>query len=246
MPQAESMILKLAEKHDIRVLKNRENSGFSRTVNVGMQHAHNEGVPAVLVNQDLEFLHEGWVEVCESDPADLIGGKLLFPNGLLQHGGVYWSLCHQYFDHLFRLAPANLTESCLRWEMPVTGAFHYIKTRCMDKVGYYDPEYRLAFEDVDYTLRVFESGMKCAYNPLVVALHHEGMVRRKHATKKMQEWTRASEQRLWRKFAASSFTRFVHPMTREDYIDLRHPGLSWGPQKDVARAMELAERLMSV
>lgn len=76
--------------------RSRENQGFSRTVNVGLRRALQEKRDAILVNADIEFIDSGWVSRFQSQekpngqPADVVGARLLFPNGLIQHGGIYF------------------------------------------------------------------------------------------------------------------------------------------------------------
>ena len=50
---------------------------------------------------------------------------------------------------------------------PVTGAFQYIRPEVLERVGLYDPGFRMACEDVDYDLRVFQAGFECVYEPAV-------------------------------------------------------------------------------
>lgn len=213
---AQGILKRVCAEYDAELHVQPVNGGFSRTANVGLRRAHAEGRVAALLNMDLEFIKPGWLETAMADPADVVGAKLLYPTMLIQHGGIYFSLLHQYFDHLFRYAPATLKESCMRWVVPVTGALQVIKPHVFDRIGFYDEEYRLSYEDVDFCLRVFFSGMTCAMNPNVIAIHHEGMVRMKSQTPKMAEWINMSHLRLAQKFADASFTDFVHPLDRGD------------------------------
>jgi GT2 family glycosyltransferase len=218
LPGSENILDRICSEFGAELHIQPENGGFSRTVNVGLRRAHSEGRVAALVNSDIEFIKPGWLDVAIADPADVVGAKLLYPTMLIQHGGIYFSLLHQYFDHLFRFAPATLKESCMRWVVPVTGALQVIKPHVMDRIGYYDEEYRLSYEDVDLCLRVFFAGMTCAMNPSVIAIHHEGMTRMKAQTPKMAEWINMSHMRLAQKFADASFTAFVHPLDRTDIV----------------------------
>src|SRR5690242_20105836 len=72
-----------------------ENSGFSKTVNVGLRRALETGRDAVLVNADIEFFDAGWLERMQARtdaqgrPAGVVGARLLYPNGLIQHAGIF-------------------------------------------------------------------------------------------------------------------------------------------------------------
>lgn len=212
LPANKIVLPKLCERFGVDLVMKDENEGFSRTVNVGLRRAYEEGRTGVLCNSDIQFVRPGWLEFAMQDPAPVVGARLLFPSLLIQHGGIYFSLLHQYFDHLFRFAPHNLPEANVRSICPVTGALQIIKPEAMDAIGFYDEEYRLSYEDVDYCIRIFEAGMECAYNPSVVALHHEGLVRMKSQTPQMKEWMDASHARLGVKFAGINLARFAHPI----------------------------------
>jgi GT2 family glycosyltransferase len=191
------------------------NEGFSRTVNVGLRIAQENGCDAVLVNADVEFHEAGWLERMQARtdtqgrPAAVVGARLLYPNRLLQHAGVMFSLLGRDFYHLFQYGPADLPEALVPCRCPVTAALQLIRLETLEAVGLYDEEFRLSFEDVDYCLRVFDAGLECIYEPSVCALHHESVFRRRDPTPKIRAWTEASARLLWRKWAAADLSQFV-------------------------------------
>ncbi len=164
-------------EYDFELVRKVENEGFSRTVNVGLERAVAEGRDAILMNADVVMLTPGWVGRCRRTGAGLVGALLLYPNGLVQHAGLYFSPIANMFEHRYRYAPGNLAEARVRLVCPVTGAFQYITAETLARVGPYDPEFRMGFEDVDYCLRVFEAGLECVYEPAVTAIHHESLFR---------------------------------------------------------------------
>jgi GT2 family glycosyltransferase len=81
------------------LVRKKENEGFARTVNVGLKMCLREGRDAVLVNADIEFgLTKDWLGLMQRQrchdaldaPASVVGGLLVYPNGLIQHGGIYF------------------------------------------------------------------------------------------------------------------------------------------------------------
>jgi GT2 family glycosyltransferase len=190
------------------------NEGFSRTVNVGLRIAHENACDAVLVNADIEFMDDGWLDRMSARTdtqgrlAAVVGARLLYPNGLLQHAGVMFSLLGRDFYHRFQHGPSDLPEALVACRCPVTAALQLIRHETLDTVGFYDEGYRLCYEDVDYCLRVFDAGLECIYEPSVRAWHHESVFRG-NPTPKIRRWTEESTQRLWRKWLQSDLTRFV-------------------------------------
>lgn len=204
----------LAEQLQVEVIAKDENEGFSKTVNIGLIRAQHEGRDAILVNADIEFIDPAWVKLmvnCRSEngePAAVVGGRLLYPTGLIQHGGIYFSLLHRCFEHIHKFAPHDLPEAMTAKEIPVTGALQFIRKETLDQIGVYDDHFLLGWEDVDYCLRVWKAGLKCVYEPKVVAVHHESVFRGR-SNEKIQAWTAASWAYFGRKWGSQSFAEFV-------------------------------------
>jgi len=202
------------EELGVAYVANDENSGFSKTVNVGLELALAMGQDAVLVNADIEFPQAGWLERMRERtdtggrPAAVVGSRLLYPNGLIQHAGVSFSLLNRDWVHRFRYGPANLPEALVPTRCIVTAALQLIRWETLDQVGLYDEGYRLCFEDVDYCLRVFKAGLECIYEPSVLAVHHESFFRRR-TTPKTEQWTAESTARMKRLWGAEDLSRWV-------------------------------------
>jgi GT2 family glycosyltransferase len=187
------------ERAGFELVRKDVNEGFSRTVNVGLERARREGREAVLMNADVVMLTPGWLTRCRRS-ATLVGARLLYPNGLIQHAGLYFSPIANVFEHRFRYAPANLPEANVATVCPVTGAFQYIPHAVLEQVGVYDAEFRMGYEDVDYCLRAFEAGHSCLYEPAITAIHHESLFRSR-PDEKLQRWHDLSLRHLREKWA---------------------------------------------
>ncbi len=179
---------------NFHLIRREKNEGFSRTVNVGLEQARDEGRDAVLMNADVEIDTPGWVETFRltqdsfGRPASVVGALLLYPNGLIQHGGIYFSLLTRDFREMYKYGPGNLPAALKLAVAPVTGAFQFIRHECLTSVGLYDPMFRMGHEDVDYCLRVFlTEERQCIYNPAVRAYHFESLFRGR-PNPKIEEW----------------------------------------------------------
>ena len=190
-----------------------ENEGFSRTVNVGLRHALETGRDAVLVNADIEFHEAGWLErmAARTDtqgrPAAVVGARLLYPNGCIQHAGVFFATHSRAFWHRCQYGPANLPEALVPVRCPVTAALQLIRHSTLERIGVYDEVFRMAYEDVDYCLRVFGAGLECIYEPTVCAFHHESVFRGR-STPKIERWERDSFLHLRDKWATTDLSEF--------------------------------------
>jgi GT2 family glycosyltransferase len=195
--------------HGAETFRKDENSGFSKTVNVGLRRALQEGRDAVLMNADVEIQTHGWLAQWRSNTDAAVGGALLmYPNGLIQHGGVYFSLLTRTFDHMWKYAPMDLPDAHRKMNCPVTAAFQFIRHETLTTVGVYDESFFMGWEDVDYCLRVFEAGMTCVYDPDVRAWHHEMMFRGRDSPK-VADWQAKSWMRLSTKWAHANLQELV-------------------------------------
>ena len=208
------MLLKLCDGYEADCILKEENSGFSCTVNVGLRKALVENQNAVLINADIEFFRDGWLKIMESRKESVVGALLLYPNGFIQHAGIFYSVIRREFDHIYRMAPGGLPAAHQERVCPVTGALQFIRLECLQTVGLYDETFRMGYEDVDYAHRVFQSGRKCVYDPRVVAVHHESMFRSQDDGKG-EQWFTESLLYLHKKWAGYDFSAHVPTLIAE-------------------------------
>ena len=55
------------ERYDFELIRKPENEGFSRTVNVGLERARDEGREAILMNADIVMRTPGWLGTLPED-----------------------------------------------------------------------------------------------------------------------------------------------------------------------------------
>lgn len=202
-----------------------ENTGFSRTVNVGLRRALQEGRDVVLCNADIEFDHtKDWLDRMltqtasdGSDLAPIVGARLLYPDGRIQHAGVYFSLLTRSFGHIYQHGPGNLPEANRPRVCPVTGALQLIRHSTLEKLGLYDERFRMGFEDVDYCVRAWKEGLESVYAPGVIATHHESVFRSTQDPKsKLARWQHESWLYFAEKWGSSNFAEFVPSLSIDE------------------------------
>jgi GT2 family glycosyltransferase len=202
------MLGALSSELQFELTAKKTNEGFAKTVNVGLDRARQEGRDALLVNADVEFREAGWYERMQAVPAYVVGALLLYPNGLIQHAGVYFSLLTRTFGHIYRYGPADLPEAQHRRTCPVTAALQLVRHDALTEIGIYDEQFRMGLEDVDYCVRVFQAGGECVYEPTVRAVHHESLFRNR-PSKKLEDWHDRSAVYFNRKHARDNFVEWV-------------------------------------
>lgn len=214
VPDLVDEIQAATQRLQFRLHRKTSNGGFSETVNVGLAEALERGKDAVLVNADIEFRHPDWLERMlaqpdeSGEPAAVVGARLLYPNGLIQHGGIFFSLLSRGFGHIHQYAPHDLPEAQHARTCPVTGALQLIRHATLADIGLYDEDFRLGFEDVDYCLRVFLAGGACVMQPAACAVHHESLFRRQ-TNDTIIRWQHESWAHFLHKHRQTSLAVFV-------------------------------------
>jgi O-antigen biosynthesis protein len=138
--------------------------------------------PYVLhLNNDIQAIEPGWLEDMVGwlsiDGVGVVGAKLLYPDNTVQHAGVVVGSHNGLADHLFHhLHQEEVGYICLphaaRNVSAVTGACLLTSVKLYRDLGGFDEEnFAVEYNDVDYCLRVLQSGNRIVYSPQSVLRH---------------------------------------------------------------------------
>jgi GT2 family glycosyltransferase len=152
---------------------------FSHKLNFAASHATGEHL--VILNDDIEVIDDEWMtallELSQDPGIGAVGGKLLYPDGRLQHIGVVTGVCgiaahvfHQAEGHSAGYAGSAMT---IRNYTAVTGACMMTRRDVFEEVGGFNERLRVDFNDVDYCLKVRRAGYRIVYTPYARLYHHE-------------------------------------------------------------------------
>ena len=140
----------------------------------------------LFLNNDTEVMTPDWLDELAMWAArpevGLVGAKLLFPNGRIQHAGVVLGLTG-FAGHLFAGAVEG-QESCFGWAewyrnfLSVTAACLLMRRDVFERLGGFDEEFTLCGSDVALGLRAHELGYRVVYNPFARMRHHESATHR--------------------------------------------------------------------
>lgn len=168
----------------ICVIKYDAPFNYSAINNFAVKHA--KGRLIGLVNNDIEVAEDGWLEEMVSHALrpeiGVVGAKLLYPDGSIQHSGVILGLgglaahAHRYFD---RDSPGYCGHAKLiKNYSALTGACMLVRKELYEKVGGMDDKnLPVAYNDVDFCLKVRELGYRNIYTPYAILYHHESISR---------------------------------------------------------------------
>jgi GT2 family glycosyltransferase len=167
----------------VRVLHYDRPFNYSAINNYAVAHCAAQIV--VLLNNDIEITDAGWlkelVRLASRPGAGAIGAKLFYPDGLLQHAGVVLGV-GGVAAHAFAHAPCNFAGEYGRARLTqqysaVTAACLAVKRAAYIAVGGLDESLAVAFNDVDFCLRMRAHGYENVWTPYAQAYHHESASR---------------------------------------------------------------------
>ena len=183
-PDTLAYLSSLADNKRIQILADKRPFNFSALNNAAVAQAHGEYIG--LINNDIEVISPEWLEEMISlaiqRGVGAVGARLWFPNDTLQHGGVITGLggvaSHSH-KHLNRGASGFFNRARLIQSFSaVTAACLVIKKSIYQEVGGLEETYlKVAFNDVDFCLRVREAGYRNVWTPYAELYHHESASR---------------------------------------------------------------------
>jgi GT2 family glycosyltransferase len=163
----------------IRVVSLEENCGFSRACNEGAALA--DGDVLVFLNNDTEP-RPGWLDALlgyasRHPAADVVGAKLIYPDGTVQHAGVVFGQ-DGYPHNLYAGLPmGHPAVNRSRRLQAVTGACMLVRRNAFERMSGFDLGYENSLEDVDLCLRVGEEGGEVHYCHESLLVHLESASR---------------------------------------------------------------------
>lgn len=172
------------EKRDnVRVLYYKEDFNYSRINNFGAKEANGEYV--LLLNNDTEMIEpdsiKEMLDVCMRPDVGIVGAKLLYEDNTIQHAGVIIGFGgvaghafigqdrddNGYFSRIISVQDLSA----------VTAACLMVRRSVFDEVEGLNEEFKVAFNDIDFCLKVRKAGYLVVYNPYAQFYHYESKSR---------------------------------------------------------------------
>jgi glycosyltransferase involved in cell wall biosynthesis len=172
------------EESRVKVLRYDHPFNYAAINNFGVRHAR--GSIVGLVNNDVEVINPEWlaemVSHCLRPEIGCVGAKLYYSNNTLQHGGVILGIggvgghSHKQYP---RHHPGYFSRLLLTQTLSaVTAACLLIRKEIYDEVAGLDEEnLHVAFNDVDFCLKVREAGYRNLWTPYAELYHYESVSR---------------------------------------------------------------------
>ncbi len=220
---------------DPRVTVRRDDGPFNYAALNNAAVAACSGSVVVLLNNDIEVVQPGWLREMVSlallPQTGAVGAKLLYGDGTVQHVGVVLGIGGEAGHVMKRLAaaaPGYL--GCAQRLMAVsavTGACLAVRRDLYLAVGGLDAErFAVAFNDIDFCLRLQARGLRNLFTPHALLLHHESATRGSDAAPAKQQRLRAEQAALqarWGPLLQRDPAYNPNLSLQSDHIDLADP-----------------------
>ncbi len=184
----------LKNKVNFKILRDDSPFNYSRLNNLAVREARGDIIG--LINNDIEVIEPDWlgemVAHALRPEVGAVGAKLLFPNNTLQHGGVLLGV-GGVANHAHLNLPAThhgyfSRMSVIQQFSAVTAACLIVRKAVYDETGGLDEKnLTVAFNDVDFCIRLTKLGYKNVWTPYALLYHHESATRGEDITPEKRE-----------------------------------------------------------
>jgi GT2 family glycosyltransferase len=220
---------RVTRQSNVKIVRFIETFNFSKACNLGVRSSSGDLV--LLLNNDIEIIDELWLvrmlQWLEVQGVGIVGPKLLYPDGRVNHGGVaigVGGLASQLFagdrEHVESVFGP---EGWYRNVSAVTGACLLTTRRLYESLGGLDERFTLNYSDIDFCLRATTAGWRIVFTPDARLVHHESLTHgRRIPRSDFIEASRAFEQMLRSGdpfFNRNLSSRDTHPSLRQDERD---------------------------
>ena len=156
---------------------------YSAINNFGVQHAKGEYL--LLLNNDTEIINKDCIEellgYAMRPDVGAVGARLYYEDDTIQHAGVVIGF-GGVAGHCFVQQKRNETGYCHRIicaqdYSAVTAACMLVKKEAFEKVGGLSEALQVAFNDIDFCLKLQKAGYLVVYNPYAELYHYESKSR---------------------------------------------------------------------
>lgn len=179
--------MKRLETLDTRIRFYEYNVPFNYSdINNHAVNTYAQGEHILLLNNDIEIISPDWIESMlehsQREGIGCVGAKLYYPNDTIQHAGVIIGIggvaghSHKYLDKFY---PGYFSRLELIQNLSaVTAACMMVKKSIYETLkGLNEDSLKIAFNDVDFCLRVREAEYLNLFTPYCEAYHHESISR---------------------------------------------------------------------
>ncbi|WP_253452726.1 glycosyltransferase [Neisseria perflava] len=183
-PQTLAYFDEIAKHPKVTLLRYPQPFNYSAINNFAAKHAN--GSIIGLINNDIEVINPEWltemVSQVQRPSIGCVGAMLYYPNDTIQHAGVFISIngvaAHSH-KHYIKKHPGYFSRLYVAQDLlAVTAACLLVRKEVFDEVGgLNEQDLTVAFNDVDFCLKVHAAGYRNLWTPYAELYHHESISR---------------------------------------------------------------------
>lgn len=167
----------------VKVVKWKGPFNYSAINNFGVKFSRGEYI--LFLNNDIELIEPDSIDemigYVQREDVGICGARLLYPDEDIQHAGVIMGMGGIAGAAFVRTHDAELSymhrAKCVQDYSCVTAACLLTKRKLFDEVGGYTEELAVAFNDVDFCMKIRALGKLVVYNPYAKFYHYESKSR---------------------------------------------------------------------
>ena len=185
----------LSQNSKIKIVRSKEREfNYSKLNNYGAKHA--TGDFYLFMNNDVEILSTNdWLQLlvgtANRKDVGAVGGKLIYPDGTIQHAGVvlnFTGIAGHVNAHMRNNAVGYFGRIMIQQNFSaVTGALLMVSKKNFEDANGFDEDFPVAYNDIDFCLKLLSLGKVNVYDPYVTAYHYESKTRGYEDTKEKKE-----------------------------------------------------------
>jgi O-antigen biosynthesis protein len=172
---------------------------FSAKINRGAVRSNGELL--LILNDDMEVITPNWIErlvmYAQRPEIGAVGGKLLWQDGRLQHAGILFENAgypgHVYYGFTGDWHGYSNNVLVAGNFLALTGACLMTRRDAFDEVGGFSLDFPLNYNDMDYCLKLINSGRRNVYDPDTVLYHFESSSR----STDVEDWEKDALRERW-------------------------------------------------
>lgn len=173
----------IESRSDVKVLYWKEDFNFSAINNFGV--AESSGEYVLLLNNDTEIINDDCLEqllgYCQREEVGAVGARLYYEDGTIQHAGViigFGGIAGHTFVGMDENDDLYMSRTKVACDYnAVTAACVMVKKSVFNEVGGLEEEFRVAFNDIDFCMKIRTTGRLVVYNPFAMLYHYESKSR---------------------------------------------------------------------
>jgi GT2 family glycosyltransferase/tetratricopeptide (TPR) repeat protein len=207
-PETQAYLTLLEDEGRAKILRLDEPFNWSRANNLAAAASSADHI--VFANNDIEMLTSGWddlmVGLLDRPGIGVVGARLLYPDGSLQHAGMIFGTGEGSPRHEGVHALADDAGPLDRYDLnhavaAVTGAFMGIRRVLFDQAGQFDAiDLAVGYNDVDLCLKVRAAGLTILYTPAIELIHHESKTRGFNVGRARVAWDQGELSSVYRRW----------------------------------------------